>query len=125
MTAHGFKRRAAAALVLTLALGAPAALAHHGWSGYLDEDFVLVGVVEAVDLGNPHGRLDVRADGQVWNVVLGPPSRNQRAGISDGVIQVGDTVTAYGHRHLDPDRLEMKTERLEVGEQVYEIYPNR
>jgi hypothetical protein len=78
MTAYGLTRRAASALVLTLALGAPVALAHHGWSGYLEEDFVLVGVVEAVDLGNPHGRLDLRADGQIWNVVLGPPSRNAR-----------------------------------------------
>ena len=46
MTAHRFGRRAAAALVLTLALGA--ALAHHGWSGYLDDDFVLTGVVEEI-----------------------------------------------------------------------------
>lgn len=125
MAIQRFSRRAAAALSLTVALGASAALAHHGWSGYLDEDFTLTGVVEVVELGNPHGRLDVRADGGVWNVVLGPPFRNQRAGISDGVIQVGDTVTAHGHRHRDPDRLEIKTERLEVGDQVYDIYPNR
>ena len=121
----GFSRRAASALILALALGAPAALAHHGWSGYLDDDFVLTGVVEAIDLGNPHGRLNVRADGQVWNVVLGPPSRNERAGISDGVIEIGQTVTAYGKRHRDPERLEMKTERIEVGDKVYDIYPDR
>jgi hypothetical protein len=125
MTSRGFSGRAAWALVLTLALGTTSALAHHGWSGYLDEDFALTGVVEEISLGNPHGRLDVRADGGVWNVVLGPPFRNERAGITDGVIEVGDTVTAYGHRHRDPDRLEMKTERLEVGEEVYDIYPNR
>jgi hypothetical protein len=34
-------------------------------------------------------------------------------------------VTAYGKRHRDPDRLEMKTERLEVNRQVYDIYPHR
>jgi hypothetical protein len=123
--AHGFTRRAAAALVLTLALGPRSALAHHGWSGYLDEDFSLTGVVEEIDLGQPHGHLMVRADGGVWNVVLGPPARNRRAGISDGVIEVGDTVNARGKRHRDPDRLEMKTERLEVGGQVYDIYPER
>jgi hypothetical protein len=82
-------------------------------------------VLEAIDLGNPHGRLDVRADGGVWNVVLGPPFRTERAGITDGVIEIGDVVTAYGHRHRDPDRLEMKTERLEIGDQVYDIYPSR
>ena len=63
MTAHRFSRRAAAALFLTLALGAPAALAHHGWSGYLDDDFVLTGVVEEIELGQPHGHLMVHADG--------------------------------------------------------------
>jgi hypothetical protein len=125
MTAHRFGRRAAAALFLTLALGAPAALAHHGWSGYLDDDFVLTGVVEEIDLGQPHGHMMVHADGGMWDVVLGPSARNLRAGISDGVIKVGDTVTAYGKRHRDPDRLEMKTERLTVGEKVYDIYPER
>jgi hypothetical protein len=125
MTSHGFTRRAAFALVLTLALGASPALAHHGWSGYSDEEFTLTGVVEEISLGNPHGHLMVQSDGGVWNVVLGPPARNQRAGITDGVIQVGDTVTAYGKRHRDPDRLEMKTERLEVGGQFYDIYPDR
>ena len=82
-------------------------------------------MVEEIELGQPHGHLMVRANGGVWTVVLGPPSRNRRAGISDGVIQVGDTVTARGKRHRDPHRLEMKTERLEVGEEVYDIYPNR
>jgi Family of unknown function (DUF6152) len=125
MTVNGFSRRAAAALFLTAALGTSAALAHHGWSGYLDEDFTLTGVVEEISLGNPHGHLMVRSDGEVWDVVLGPPARNQRAGVTDGAIAVGDTVTAYGHRHRDPAQLEMKTERIEVGDQVYDIYPSR
>ena len=125
MEMQRFSRRAAASLFLMLALGASSALAHHGWSGYLDDDFELTGVVEEIELGNPHGFLMVRADGGVWNVVLAPPARNRRAGVTDGVIEVGDTVTAYGHRHRDPDRLEMKTERLEVGDQVYDIYPSR
>jgi len=125
MQFDGLGRRAASALILALALGAPAALAHHGWSGYGDEDFVLTGVVEEISLGNPHGHLAVRSEGEVWEVVLGPPGRNQRAGITDGVIKVGDTVTAHGHRHRDPARLEMKTELIEVGAQVYDIYPDR
>jgi hypothetical protein len=125
MTMQGFSRRTAAALFLILALGASSALAHHGWSGYLDDDFELTGVVEEIELGNPHGHLMVHADDGVWNVVLGPPARNRRAGINDRVIEVGDTVTAYGKRHRDPDRLEMKTERLEAGDRAYDIYPER
>ncbi|HZA66885.1 MAG TPA: DUF6152 family protein [Geminicoccaceae bacterium] len=119
------KRSAAITGVLVLILMTAKAFAHHGWSGYTEDDFILTGVVEEVELGNPHGHLMVRSDGGVWNVVLGPPARNRRAGITDGVIGVGDTVTAYGKRHRNPDQLEMKTERLEVGEELYDIYPNR
>jgi hypothetical protein len=122
---HGFSRGAASALFLGLTLGASAALAHHGRSGYLDDDFELTGMVEEIELGIPHGHLMVRADDGVWNVVLGPPARNRRAGINDGVIEVGDAVTARGKRHRDPDRLEMKTERLHAGDRTYDIYPNR
>jgi Family of unknown function (DUF6152) len=119
------KRSAAVSLALVAILTAGKVLAHHGWSGYTEEDFVLTGVVEEITLGGAHGELKVRANGGIWDVVLGPPFRNQRAGITEGVIEIGDTVTAHGHRHVDPDRLEIKTERLEVGEEVYDIYPNR
>ncbi len=112
------------ALVAVFA-AAPVAQAHHGWSQYGSDDFSLTGVVEAVDLGNPHGELKVSADGQVWDVVLGPPGRNRRAGLDEEAVAVGDTVTAYGRRHRDEGRLEMKTERLEVGDRVYDIYPER
>ncbi|MGH6945492.1 MAG: DUF6152 family protein [Geminicoccaceae bacterium] len=79
-----------------MVLGAPGALAHHGWSGYGDAPFSLTGVVEHIELGNPHGHLAVRADGEIWDVVLGPAARNRRAGVVDGAIEIGDTVTAYG-----------------------------
>ena len=79
MTAHRFGRRAAAALVLTLALGAPAALAHHGWSGYLDDDFVLPAWSRRSSSVN-RDILMVHADGGVWDVVLGPPARNRAPG---------------------------------------------
>ena len=61
----------------------------------------------------------------MWNVVLGPPYRNARAGIVEGVIDIGATVTAYGKRHRNPDQLEMKTERLEVNGQAFDVYPER
>lgn len=108
-----------------LALGTTAALAHHGWSGYLDDDFELTGVVETVELGQPHGHLEVSADDGVWDVVLGPAHRNRRAGLTDGAVEAGDTVTAFGKRHRDPERREMKTERLVVGDKTYDIYPDR
>jgi Family of unknown function (DUF6152) len=106
------------------ALASPTA-AHHGWAGYLEADFSLTGVVESANLGGPHGLLRVRANRQRWDVVLAPPTRNQRAGLSAEAVPRGTRVTARGHRHRDPRRLEMKTERLQVGNRTYDLYPER
>jgi hypothetical protein len=124
MQVRSLRRTILAALAIFW-FGAAAAHAHHGWSGYSDEPFALTGVVEAVELGQPHGHLRLRADGELWDVVLGPPARNRRAGLVDGAVAVGATVTAYGKRHRDPGTLEMKTERLQIGDKVFDIYPER
>jgi Family of unknown function (DUF6152) len=116
--------RLLAAAVAVVALGSPSA-AHHGWAGYLPEEFSLTGVVESANLGGPHGLLRVRAGRQVWEVVLAPPTRNQRAGLRPAAVPRGMRVTARGHRHRDPRRLEMKTERLIVGTRTFDLYPER
>ncbi len=115
---------AAAAAVAVLALAVPSA-AHHGWGGYLDEEFALTGTVESANLGGPHGLLRVRAGRAVWDVVLAPPTRIQRAGLTRASVPRGTRVTARGHRHRDPRRLEMKTERLIVGNRIFDLYPER
>lgn len=111
-----------------LLLALPAA-AHHGWSRFGDGRFELTGRVETVYLGNPHGELAVRVDdgpdAGLWEVGLGPPFRNRRAGIEEGTVAVGDEVTAIGKRHRDPAVLAMKTERLIVGGESHDIYPER
>ena len=112
-------------LGLILATLSAAALGHHGWSTYTNNEFSLTGVIVEEHFGNPHDRLTLEADGQQWNVVLSTPSRSRRAEFTDDDVQVGDTVTAYGHRHADGDTYEMKTERLKVGEHLYDLYPNR
>jgi len=101
------------------------AFAHHGWSFYGDEDFSLSGQVVATHFGNPHDRLTLEVDGKHWNLVLSPPQRSRRAGFADHQVTVGDTITAFGHRHRDQDKLEMKTERLKIGGYSYDLYPNR
>jgi hypothetical protein len=111
--------------LLLLSGTSAAALAHHGWSGYLDEDFALSGTVESARLGNPHGLIKVRAAEGVWDVVLGPARNQQRAGLTEAEVPPGAEITAYGHRHQNPKRLEMKTERLRVGDRDFAIYPNR
>lgn len=108
-----------------LSVVAPA-LAHHGWAGYGTEEFSLSGTVQSANLGGPHGSVRVRDDGgRVWDVVLGPPRNQSRAGLTEAALPSGVAVTAFGHRHLDPNRLEMKTERLRVAERVFDIYPDR
>ena len=126
------RRSLAAGGLAFLALGlgsggaARPALAHHGWGGYGAEEFSLSGTVQAANLGGPHGVVRVRdGEGRVCDVVLGPPGHQRRAGLTEDALPVGATVTAYGHRHLDPNRLEMKTERLVVAGRAFDIYPDR
>ncbi|MGZ8311053.1 MAG: DUF6152 family protein [Allosphingosinicella sp.] len=113
------------ALAAAAAIFASPSAAHHGWGGYLDEEFSLTGVVESANLGGPHGLLRVRSGREVWEVVLAPPTRIQRAGLTLAAVPRGTRVTAQGHRHRDMQRFEVKTERLVVGTRVFNLYPER
>lgn len=106
-----------------LALTAPPAAAHHGWSTYTLNDVEVTGTVKELRFGNPHDRLTLEVDGEDWDIWLAPPSRNRQNGFTEEVIQVGDTVTIYGDRN--PDRLEVKTEKLTVNGDEFLIYPER
>jgi hypothetical protein len=110
---------------LGLATATNLATAHHGWSWYGNEEFTLTAVVVEKDFGNPHDRMTVQADGQEWNLLLSPPNRSRQAGFSEENVKVGDTITAYGHRRSEGDTFEMKTERLQVGDKLYNLYPDR
>ena len=37
----------------------------------------------------------------------------------------GPQVTVQGHRHRDPKRREIKTERVIWGERLFNVYPDR
>ena len=116
---------AAAWAAIGLFLSVPA-VAHHGWGGYSDKEFEITGTVEsAVSLAGPHATMKLKVDGKIWDVVLAPPARTENAGLKEGTIPVGATVTAHGHRHQDPKRLEIKTERVTWNGKVYNVYPDR
>ena len=101
--------------------------AHHGWGGYHEQEFELSGTLEtAVSVAGPHATAKMRAgDGKVWDVVLAPGGRTERAGLREGIIPLGAKVTAHGHRHRDPNKLEIKTERLSWNGKDYNVYPDR
>ncbi|WGF86386.1 DUF6152 family protein [Marinivivus vitaminiproducens] len=112
-------------ITLGLALAALIALpavAHHGWSSFQDETFVLDGTIEEVYFGNPHSTLEVSNDEGMWHVDLAPPNRTARAGVNEDTIAVGDAVTATGNRHRDPAVLAMKARAIEVRGQTFEVY---
>jgi hypothetical protein len=100
--------------------------AHHGWGGYNDAQFELTGTVEtAVSLAGPHATMRVRANGQVWDVVLAPSARTERAGLKEGIIPLGAEVKVSGHRHRDPNKFEIKTERVSWNGRTFNVYPDR
>ena len=112
--------------IFVSALAAPPASAHHGWAGNLDEEFELTGTVETgVSLAGPHATMKVRSDGKLWDITLAPPARTARAGLKEGVIPVGATVTIHGHRNRDANRLEIKTERVTWNGRTFDVYPDR
>jgi hypothetical protein len=115
-----------AALVMALVAFTLPASAHHGWEGYLDNQFELSGTVEtAVSLAGPHGTMRIRAQGQVWDVVLAPGTRTERAGLKEGIIPLGAEVKVSGHRHRDPKKFEIKTERVTWNGRTFNVYPDR
>jgi hypothetical protein len=112
--------------ILAVSLSALPASAHHGWAGNSDEEFELTGTVErAVSLAGPHATMQIRADGKVWDITLAPPARTERAGLKEGIIPVGATVTIHGHRNRDANRLEVKTERVTWNGRTFNVYPDR
>jgi hypothetical protein len=120
-----FQRSVLAVAVIGVLAGPPLA-AHHGWSNYSTDEFSLTGTVEtAVSLAGPHATMRIRADGQVWNIVLAAGNRVAAAGLKEGMIPMGAQVTAEGHRHRDAKTYEVKTERLKWNGRTFNVYPDR
>ena len=114
-------------LAAGLALAAPQLSAHHGWGGQSRDQTNLSGTFhKAVDLDGPHATLQLMdADGQVWDITLGPPSRTRRSGLPEAEIPVGAQITIRGQRNLDANRFEMKTVRVTHEGTNYDVYPRR
>lgn len=114
---------AGVALMLTASMPG---YAHHGWGGNEEQETQLTGTLEVpVSLAGPHATMKLRVDGQVWDITLAPSGRTAGAGLKEGVIPMGATVTVVGHRNKTANRFELKTERVTYNDTVYAVYPNR
>jgi hypothetical protein len=114
------------AAVLALGISAAPAFAHHGWGGNVDEVSSLTGVVvNGVSLAGPHATMKIKVDNTVWDLTLAPPPATQRAGLKEGMIPVGATVTVRGNRNKDPKKFEMKVVQVTYNGKSFDVYPDR
>jgi hypothetical protein len=112
--------------MLAAALSTAPLLAHHGWSGYSDDEFEITGTVDTpLSLAGQHATMRIKVEGKVWDLTLASPSATQSAGLTEKTLPMGATVKVQGHRSKDPNRLEVKTERITFNNKVYAVYPNR
>jgi hypothetical protein len=114
-----------AVLVLWCALLAPSASAHHGWGWATDEEFEISGTIAKVRLGNPHGEVTIDVDGALWVIEVGQPWRNERAGLKDALLKVGQRITVHGHRSAKQSERLVKAERVVIDGNSYNLYPDR
>ena len=100
-------------------------VAHHGWFWTTGENIELTGVITDVRLGNPHGRLKVDVNGEIWIVEVGQPWRNENAGLKDGDLAKGVEIRVIGEPSEDVSEKRLKVVRLFLGKREYILYPDR
>jgi hypothetical protein len=113
-----------AAMTMSAAL-AGTAVAHHGFSWAEADQIDLKGKIVAISFAPPHPSMDVEAPDGVWRVELSNPNQTQRSGFVEGQAEVGDEITATGHRSQDPKEKRMKAVRIIVAGKTFDIYPDR
>jgi hypothetical protein len=111
-------RACAGVLAGALATGA---WAHHGWSEYdSTKPLTLTGVVKESGYEHPHGHARLETPGKTWSVVLAPPSRMERRGLSKADLKPGVQVTVMGYPNREKAE-EMRAERIKVNGKTVEL----
>jgi len=114
--------RVPAALTLAaLAALAPAAAAHHGWSGYdASRPLSLEGTIRESGYEHPHGYVRLETPDKTWLVVLAPPSRMENRGLSREMLKSGTRATVVGYQKRD-DPGELRAERITIAGKTTEL----
>jgi hypothetical protein len=109
-------------LMLALVLiGAPPALAHHGWSSYdTEQPLRLDTEIIEVHYRNPHAELVIEHQGQQWRVILAPISRLNTRGLPESDLQVGQQIILEGYPRKDGSA-ELRAERITVKDRTVEL----
>jgi hypothetical protein len=110
-----------AVLVVALVIGASAAAAHHGWSGYdAGRPLTLTGTITEAGYEHPHGSVRLQPSGATWIVVLAPPSRMEHRGLTREMLAPGTVATVVGYpSRTQPD--EMRAERITIAGRTTEL----
>lgn len=110
------------AFLLGAMLAAPAAAhAHHGWNSYdASQTLTLTGTVTESGYEHPHGYLRLEVPGKTWLVVLAPPSRLERRGVSREAIAPGARITVVGYPHRETAD-ELRAERITAAGSTAEL----
>lgn len=111
-------------LLAALFMSAPAA-GHHGWGWAETELTELTGRVTDVRLGNPHGEVDLKVDGEIWTVQVGQPWRNDRAGLTAKRLERGVELTVMGNVSNREDARVVKAVRVTIDGRHHDLYPGR
>lgn len=111
----------ACAMLLTLSALLGPVQAHHGWSEYdASKALTLTGVIKDSGYEHPHGHAHLETPGKTWQVILAPPSRMERRGLSRSDLKPGAKATVVGYPNRDkPD--ELRAERITVGGKTVEL----
>ena len=107
--------------LLATAMLAGNAWAHHGWSEYdSSKPLTLTGVIKESGYEHPHGHVRLDVPGKTWSVVLAPPSRMERRGLSRSELKPGAKVTVVGYPNREKAE-EMRAERITVNGKTIEL----
>jgi Family of unknown function (DUF6152) len=108
-------------LIMSIVFAVARVGAHHGWSGYdSSQELHLTGTIQEAGYEHPHGYIRLGVPGKVWMVILAPPSRMERRGLTREMLAPGKGATVVGYPHRT-DANEMRAERITLDGKTVEL----